>query len=163
MLGKPCRVLLNTGALITVLVMSLAQRLGLVTCREETVKQRELLGYLVTWFGWLDMDVIKLDELVVVLKGGVVINTPGIVFPLEVEHIFGNELIVLSINRLQEVEMYQEFYLDGSSHLFMRQPKSLKQTGHEGKTFYFEAKTSGIENPLTVLVDTGADIKFCIT
>ncbi|MPC75927.1 hypothetical protein E2C01_070327 [Portunus trituberculatus] len=160
-LGKPCLVLLDSGASISVMILSLGQKLGLVTGHEETVKQR-----LSTWLGSLELDVIKLEEVVLVLEGGVVVNTPVAVFPQAMENIFGSEFIVLSMSRLQEAEMHQEFYQNGSCRLYLRHPERLKQrceTGCRGNTFKFAAQTLGIEDPLMVLVDTGADMEFYIT
>ncbi|MPC51562.1 hypothetical protein E2C01_045410 [Portunus trituberculatus] len=160
-LGKPCLVLLDSGASIGAMVLSLSQRLGLVTGGEETVKHR-----LSTWLGLLELDVIKLDEVVVVLKGGVVVNTPLLVFPPEMENHYGSEHIVLSMSRLQEADMHQEFHVDGTSCLFLRHPERLLrryETGRKGKVFTITARTPSIEDPFTVLVDTGADVPFCIT
>ncbi|XP_063879512.1 trichohyalin-like [Scylla paramamosain] len=159
--GHPCLVLFDTGSSVSTLVLSLGQRLGIVTGREETVKIR-----INTWIGVLQLDVIKLDEVVVVLKGGVVVNTPLVVFPQDMEMCYSAERIVMSMSRLQEAEMRQEFHLNGSSSLFLRHPERLWQryeTRRKGKVFTFAARTPGIEEPLTVLVDTGTDIPFCIT
>ncbi|MPC42779.1 hypothetical protein E2C01_036410 [Portunus trituberculatus] len=138
-LCKPCLDLLDSGTSIGPMVLSLGQSLGLVTGSEETVKHR-----LSTWLGLLELDVIKLDEVVVVLKGGVVANTPLVVFPPEMENHCGSERIVYSVSRMQEADMHQEFHVDDSSRLFLRHPER-------------------IEDPLMVLVDTGADVPFCIT
>ncbi|MPC29489.1 hypothetical protein E2C01_022726 [Portunus trituberculatus] len=159
-LGKPCLVLLDSGASISVMVLSVAQRLGLVTGREKTVKHRVF-----TWLGLLELDVVRLEEVVVVLKGGVVVNTPMVVFPQQMEKLYSYKFI-MSMSRLQEAEMYQKFCLDGSCRLFLRHPKRLMrryEKGRRGKVFILTARTPGIEDPLTVLVNTGVDLTFCIT
>ncbi len=110
--GTPCVVVLDTGASISAMNLSLAQSLGLVTGREETVKKR-----LETWNGKLDVDVIKLAVVVVELKGGVSVNAPilvlvrGMKFKGSARH-----AIVLSMSLLQEAKMRQQFHLDDSKH-----------------------------------------------
>ncbi|XP_063846834.1 protein FAM133A-like [Scylla paramamosain] len=121
--GTPCVVVLDTGASISAMNLSLAQSLGLVTGREETVKKR-----LETWNGKLDVDVIKLGVVVVELKGGVSVNAPilvlvrGMKFKGSARH-----AIVLSMSLLQEAKMRQQFHLDDSSSLFLRHPERLRR------------------------------------
>ncbi|MPC31521.1 hypothetical protein E2C01_024814 [Portunus trituberculatus] len=72
----------------------------------------------------------------------------------------------MSMSRLQEAEMSQEFHPNDSSTLFMRHPERLlrrPEQGHRGKVLTFGALGKGIDESLTVLVDTGANVRFCIT
>ena len=159
--GKPCLVLVDSGASASVVLLSLGRRLGLVTGREKTVKRR-----VSTWCGVLELDVIKLDEVVVVLKGGVSVNTPLLVFPKEMEKRYNSERLVLSMSRLKEAEVYQEFHQDRSSSLFLRYPERLLlryEKGRQGKVLTLTARTPGVDEPLTLLVDTGAGVPFCIS
>ncbi len=159
--GHPCLVFFDTGASASIMFLSLAQRAGLLTGREKT--EKILFS---TWNGILLLDVIMLPEVLVVLKDGLAVNTPMLVFPKEAEVSSHNDVIVLSMSSLQEAEMRQDFHSDGSSTLFLRHPERLRrrpQPGCEGKVFAFAAQAPGIEEPLMVLLDTCSTIPFSIT
>ncbi|MPC83903.1 hypothetical protein E2C01_078623 [Portunus trituberculatus] len=129
----PCRVLLDSCSSLSLM------SLGLVSFSEETVKIQ-----LFTWAGLLEFDVIEWTEVVVVVQGCVAVNTCMTVI------VRGNVMkrhtdrIVMSMSRLQEAEMRQEFHSDDSSTLFLRHPER-------------------IEEPLTVLLDTWVRLTCCIT
>ncbi|XP_063846813.1 glutamic acid-rich protein-like [Scylla paramamosain] len=159
--GHPCLVFFDTGASASIMFLSLAKRAGLLTGREKT--EKILFS---TWNGILLLDVIMLDEVLLVLKDGLAVNTPMLVFPKEAEITSRNDVIVLSMSRLQEAEMRQDFHHDGSSTLFLRHPERLRrrpQPGREGKVFAFAAQAQGVEEPLMVLLDTCSTIPFSIT
>ena len=60
--------------------------------------------------------------------------------------------IAMSMSRLQEKEVRQEFHSDNSSTLFLRHPERLwRRYDEKGKTFMFAARGQGIEEPMTVL------------
>ncbi|XP_063846847.1 glutamic acid-rich protein-like [Scylla paramamosain] len=141
--GHPCLVFFDTGASASIMFLSLAKRAGLLTGREKT--EKNTLLYL-EWHPVAGRDHARRGT--------------------EAEITSRNDVIVLSMSRLQEAEMRQDFHHDGSSTLFLRHPERLRrrpQPGREGKVFAFAAQAQGVEEPLMVLLDTCSTIPFSIT
>ncbi|XP_063855156.1 glutamic acid-rich protein-like [Scylla paramamosain] len=159
--GHACLVQLDSGSSCSLMRLTLARRLGIVTGKQETVKK-----YLFTWAGMLELDVIELDEVVVMLRRYVAVNTRMTVIVRGDVRKHSLDLIVMSMSRLQEAEVRQEFHPDDSSILFLRNPKRLRRrqpSDTQHKTFMFAARALDIEEPLTVMVNTGNASTFSIT
>lgn len=159
--GQSCTIVLDSGSAVSCLMESLARALGLVTGQETRVERLFNM-----WCGEKWLRVVELAEVVVTLQGGVQVNTPVVVFPDDMDDPYPHDDLTLAMSRLQEGGMLQVFRPRGTSTLFIRHPERLLrrcEPQHKWDVYTFAALTSHTEEPLTVLVDTGALNCFYIT
>lgn len=183
--GKPCKILLDSGAGVTVMFFPLAKKLGLVTGHEIKVKMTIHM-----WSGIEEVSVIQLPRVVITLEGGVKVTTPVQVFPAKLERSYEPDVLTLDVRHLQRGGVLQTFS-PKASNMFFRHPQRLRENpgkqgggvlqpfrpkastmfGRRAQSGYhcsgkhvqkFCVRREGSEKPLTVLLDTGANA-FCVS
>lgn len=152
--GHQCRLLLDSGTTMPIVFMPLALKLGLVTGGEETKPM-----VFDTWSGLTQVEVIPLQEVVIVLEGGVEVHTPATVFPESMGEGYDMKLFVLDVNSLRRGDVVQRFHRGGSS-LVIRRPEVLRRVpeAHERRQEAFTFKVRRPGHPgdtFLVLLDTG--------
>uniref|UniRef100_A0A0P4WDF7 Peptidase A2 domain-containing protein n=1 Tax=Scylla olivacea TaxID=85551 RepID=A0A0P4WDF7_SCYOL len=151
--GHECRVLPDSGTTTSVLFLPLARRLGLVTGREE----KHLMKF-DTWHGLQTMEVVVLEDVAVLLEGGVEVHSPARVFPESFGEGYDMDLFVLDVNLLRRGRVVQRFHQGGSTLTF-RRPRRLRTVPKQRpmKVFTFQVREEGGKEHFQVLLDTGCE------
>lgn len=151
--GQQCCFILDSGSEGSFMCLSQAERLGLITGDEVKVTMRADL-----WNGVQELEIMKVEDVVITLEGGVKVRTRIEVFPREFENRYDPNIVVLDVTELCRGAVVQTFNHRGSS-IFIRRPKRLRQSLQQSqcwKTQRFCVQREGSGKPMTVLLDTGA-------
>ena len=153
--GQQCILLLDSGSSGNWMFQSEAEKLGLLTGKEEKVTHKVLM-----WKGYEKMEIISLKEVEIILEGGARIKTSMDVLPKGVEgHYSMPDMIVLGLQVMHRGSMFQEFSGSGTSTAYIRELSRLHQRprrfmGH--KSLWMDVQKEGRKEPTPVLLDTGA-------
>lgn len=105
------------------------------------------------------MQVIFLQEVVIVLEGGVEVHTPATVFPESEGAGYNLDLFLLDVSTLRRGDMVQIFG-GGGSGLIIRRPdllRTLPDAEEPPKVYTFKVRQAGRKTkPISVLLDTGS-------
>lgn len=156
--GQPCPVQFDSGSSRNCMFFSMAERLGLLTGKEKKVTEQFDL-----WLGTRKLEVIKLQEVVITLEGGLEVRTPMDVLPKDLEEYYDDD-IMLDSHQLCRGGVVQTFSASGSS-IYIRHPERLRKRSRRSqrkRVHKFWVGREGSEYPMSVLLDTGADT-FCVS